>query len=86
MGDHEGADITYAHMITPEEEPSNIQEFYKGSVIFVTGGSGFLGILLIEKLLRSCSDLSKIYVLMREKKGIDPQRRLENLCDDNVSK
>lgn len=43
---------------TERQNPDNItkktpvQYFYKGKTIFVTGGSGFLGILLIEKLLR----------------------------------
>lgn len=47
----------------------SVREFYSGKTIFITGGSGFMGKVLIEKLLYSCSDLSKIYILMREKKG-----------------
>lgn len=35
-----------------QSEFSEISEFYKGLNILVTGGSGFLGRLLIEKLLR----------------------------------
>jgi FlaA1/EpsC-like NDP-sugar epimerase len=31
---------------------SAIQEFYKGKVVFVTGGTGFLGKLLVHKLIR----------------------------------
>lgn len=31
---------------------STIQQFYENAVIFVSGGSGFLGKNLIEKLLR----------------------------------
>lgn len=37
---------------------SNIVEFYRGKSIFVTGGTGFLGIAIIDKLLRSCPDVS----------------------------
>lgn len=33
---------------------TEIQNFYAGKTILITGGSGFLGILLIEKLLRYC--------------------------------
>ena len=32
--------------------PSEVTEFYNGLNILVTGGSGFLGKLLVEKLLR----------------------------------
>lgn len=37
---------------------SSIQEFYKNKNVFLTGGTGFLGIAIIEKLLRSCPDVS----------------------------
>lgn len=33
-------------------EKSEIAEFFAGTNVLVTGGTGFLGILLIEKLLR----------------------------------
>ncbi|XP_053678515.1 putative fatty acyl-CoA reductase CG5065 [Anopheles nili] len=45
-----------------------IAEFFAGRDIFVTGGTGFMGKVLIEKLLRSCSGLKNIYILIREKK------------------
>lgn len=31
---------------------TDIQQFYEGKAIFVTGGTGFLGHLLLTKLLR----------------------------------
>ncbi|KAG8038013.1 hypothetical protein G9C98_006338 [Cotesia typhae] len=59
-----------------------IQEFYAGQSIFITGGTGFLGKLIIEKLLRSCSNLSVIYLLVRPKKGKSTYERAEELFDD----
>ncbi|CAB3233633.1 unnamed protein product [Arctia plantaginis] len=56
-----------------------IPEFYKGKTIFITGGSGFIGKVLIEKLLYSCTELSKIYLLLRSKKNVKPEDRLANL-------
>ncbi|CAO1418029.1 unnamed protein product [Diamesa hyperborea] len=56
-----------------------IPEFYKDQEIFVSGGSGFMGKVLIEKLLRSCPDIKKIYVLLRPKKGKSIEERLEIL-------
>lgn len=41
----------------------------------MTGGTGFLGKAIVEKLLRSCPNLSKIYLLVREKKGVTPNKR-----------
>lgn len=61
-----------------------IPEFFTGKTIFITGGSGFIGKVLIEKLLRSCPDLALIYVLMRPKKGKTQEERLQQLINDSV--
>ncbi|XP_070502901.1 putative fatty acyl-CoA reductase CG5065 [Chironomus tepperi] len=41
-----------------------IPEFYNNRDIFITGGSGFVGKVLIEKLLRSCSEIELFSGLM----------------------
>lgn len=40
---------------------------------------GFMGKVLIEKLLRSCPDLNRIFILLREKKSKNIDQRLEEL-------
>ena len=71
-------------------ECSKIADWYANKSIFVTGGTGFLGKVLIEKLLRSCYNLNKIYILIRVKRGQAPQDRLNKLCEcklfDTVAK
>lgn len=61
-----------------------IQEFYREKSIFLTGGSGFLGHIIIEKLLRCC-DIKEIFVLIRCKKGKTWQERIENMFEEPVS-
>nr|ADI82774.1 fatty-acyl CoA reductase 1 [Ostrinia nubilalis] len=61
------------------EDVPEIPEYYKGKTIFITGGSGFMGKALIEKLLYSCSDLDRIYLLLRTKKGVKAEDRLAEL-------
>ncbi|CAH1642311.1 unnamed protein product [Spodoptera littoralis] len=61
---------------------TEIQEFYKDQCVFLTGGTGFLGKVLIEKLIRSCGDINTIYVLARNKKGKDPRVRLHEMMDE----
>ncbi|OWR49358.1 fatty-acyl CoA reductase 2, partial [Danaus plexippus plexippus] len=63
---------------------TEIQEFYKDQCVFLTGGTGFLGKVLIEKLLRSCKDIDTIYVLVRPKKGKDPTTRIHEMLDEFV--
>ncbi|XP_014240707.1 fatty acyl-CoA reductase 1-like [Cimex lectularius] len=52
-----------------------IPEYFAGKNVLVTGGTGFMGKVLIEKLLRSCPDVNTIYVLVRPKKGKTAQER-----------
>jgi fatty acyl-CoA reductase len=56
-----------------------IPEFYRNRDIFITGGTGLMGKVLIEKLLRSCPDLNKIFVLVRSKKGVLISDRIEKI-------
>ncbi|KAK4878572.1 hypothetical protein RN001_011078 [Aquatica leii] len=55
----------------------SIKEFYANQSIFITGGTGFIGKVLIEKLLRSCPKLDKIYVLIKGKRGKTPEERIQ---------
>ncbi|KAG5685053.1 hypothetical protein PVAND_014255 [Polypedilum vanderplanki] len=59
---------------------NSVQEFYKNKTIFITGGSGFMGKVLIEKLLYSCSDVKELIILMRPKKGKTAQERVEDFA------
>lgn len=58
---------------------TEVQEFYKGKSIFITGGSGFMGKVLIEKLLYSCSELEEIFILMRPKRDKSIDDRLDEM-------
>lgn len=63
---------------------SNLAEFYRDRSVFVTGGTGFLGKVLVEKLLRSCSDIKTVYLLMRPKRGQDISQRLTQEFHEHI--
>lgn len=67
------------------KKPTPIQNFYNGQSIFITGGTGFIGKLLIEKLLRGCPDILCIYVMIRPKKEKNLSQRMKELIEDSVS-
>jgi long-chain acyl-CoA synthetase len=46
---------------------SQIQEFFSGKSVLVTGATGFLGKAIVEKALRSLPDIGRIYLLIRPK-------------------
>lgn len=65
-------------------ELSEIQHFYKDSTVFLTGATGFMGRLILEKLIRTCYDLKRIYILIREKKGKTTEERFKELFNDQI--
>lgn len=66
-------------------EKKSVANFLSGKVIFITGGTGFLGQCLIDRLLSATPELKKIYVLVREKHGYSPESRIKNLMAKSVS-
>jgi thioester reductase-like protein len=58
---------------------AGVIKFFEGQNIFVTGATGFLGKVLLEKLLRSCPDVENIFVLIRPKKGKEPSQRINDI-------
>ncbi|XP_055536616.1 putative fatty acyl-CoA reductase CG5065 [Wyeomyia smithii] len=55
-----------------------IGPLFRDRHVLITGGTGFMGKALIEKLLR-CTEVAKIYLLVRPKKGKLPKQRLEEM-------
>lgn len=70
-------------MYSKEFEKSTIGEFLNEKTIFVTGGFGFVGKLVIEKLLRC--NVKKIFCMVRPKKGKNIDERFEDFINDAVS-
>lgn len=42
-----------------------LTSFYEGKSILLTGSTGFLGKVILEKILRSFSNVEKIYLTVR---------------------
>uniref|UniRef100_A0A8C0T4H4 Fatty acyl-CoA reductase n=1 Tax=Canis lupus familiaris TaxID=9615 RepID=A0A8C0T4H4_CANLF len=62
----------------------SIPEYYEGKNVLLTGATGFLGKVLLEKLLRSCPKVNSVYVLVRQKAGQTPQERVEEVISGKL--
>ncbi|KAF3557033.1 hypothetical protein F2Q69_00014963 [Brassica cretica] len=59
-----------------------IVRFLRGKSYFVTGATGFLGKVLVEKLLRESPEIGKIFILMKSK---DQESANKRLYDEIIS-
>merc|ERR1711934_990918 len=74
-----GTKLEHASELLAEDAGSEIVQFFAGKNVFITGGTGYLGRVLIHKLLSYCPDIGSLYLLMREKKGVSQEQRLEDM-------
>lgn len=63
---------------------SMIAAFYGGKSILITGATGFMGKVLMEKLFRTSPDLKVVYILVRPKQGQTLQQRVFQILDSKV--
>ena len=69
----------------------SVKDYYQGKRILITGCTGFIGKVILEKMLRSCPNIDCIYVFVRPKKGKLPMDRIKNeifssLCFSELKK
>lgn len=62
-----------------------IPDFYSNRDVFITGATGFVGKVLIEKLLRSCPSINKVFLVLRTKRSKSIEERLEEIKNTPVS-
>lgn len=65
-------------------EESKVANFFKDRSAFITGATGFMGKVLVEKLLRSCPNVKCLYLLVRPSKGKDIPGRLQELINNQI--
>lgn len=53
-----------------------IRDFYRNKAILITGTTGFIGKVVLEKLMTSCPEIRKFYLLVRPKKDTKPMERV----------
>ena len=66
-----------------------IENFYRGKNILLTGGTGFLGKVVLERILSTLSVIGKVFVIIRNKKGNSIDERfkkeiLDSPCFDTL--
>ncbi|XP_060836401.1 fatty acyl-CoA reductase wat-like [Rhopalosiphum padi] len=65
------------------ETAGSIAETFKNGTFIITGSTGFLGKILVEKLLRSCT-VKNIAILVRSKKGFDASQRVADIYRESL--
>jgi acyl carrier protein len=61
--------------VSEDGPASELQDFYRGRTVFLTGATGFVGKCVLEKLIRD-TEVSKIFVLIRSLPGSSKQQRV----------
>jgi alcohol-forming fatty acyl-CoA reductase len=58
----------------------SLKSFYDGKTLFITGATGFMGRILLAKLMRM-GNLKEILLLSRPKKGKSNKERIDDILD-----
>ncbi|TRZ01771.1 hypothetical protein DNTS_025599 [Danionella cerebrum] len=58
---------------------SGISQWYSGKNVLITGATGFMGKVLVEKLLRSCPEVNTLFLLVRPKSGQSMTERVRDM-------
>ncbi|PIN09215.1 Acyl-CoA reductase [Handroanthus impetiginosus] len=58
-------------------EESKILQYFEGKTIFITGATGFLAKIFLEKILRVQPNIKKLYLLIRETAKKSTEQRLQ---------
>ncbi|KAG8230556.1 hypothetical protein J437_LFUL010157, partial [Ladona fulva] len=61
---------------------SEIARFFSGQSLLLTGATGFVGRALLFKLLKSCPQLQRVYVVVRRKKKKSAQERVREILEE----
>ena len=69
----------------------SMEDIYRGKKVLITGTTGFLGKVLLEKFLFNLSCVDKIYIVIRSKLGSDLYERFKkeivsSPCFDRIRK
>ncbi|KAJ1355437.1 hypothetical protein KIN20_012834 [Parelaphostrongylus tenuis] len=59
-----------------------VDEVYSNRSVMLTGSTGFLGKVIVEKLLWTVPSIGQIFLLIRPAKGMSPKERLEKVLQD----
>ncbi|KAK6032627.1 NAD-binding protein [Ostertagia ostertagi] len=59
-----------------------VEDVYSDRCVLITGSTGFLGKVLVEKLLWALPNVGQIFLLIRPAKGLSPKERLEKVLQD----
>jgi 1-acyl-sn-glycerol-3-phosphate acyltransferase len=63
-------------ILPPTVHNASVLDTYNGRSVFLTGATGFVGKVILEKILRSVPDVKRVFLLVRPRKGQHPQDRL----------
>jgi glycerol-3-phosphate O-acyltransferase/nucleoside-diphosphate-sugar epimerase len=61
-----------------------VKQFYEGKSVLITGATGFIGKVVLEKLLRDIPNIGKIYIIVRRSDSTPKQRFEDEIVASRV--